>query len=311
MAFPDTPIRALYAATAAVLQSQVRFGHNIYADDWDALVILDACRVDALREIESEYDFLTNIESRWSRGSTSKEWLENTFIEANRDETESTTYITSNYYSTELREDNWNRLGYPMAESKPVGEPVFQRLLRDDVISASDFEDFISLFDKSVYEDGKQLHPDVVTDCAITVGRENDWERLIVHYMQPHHPFIHRDQPPRAHQEPFAYLSEGGDFEIVWEGYLGNLRLALDSVKLLLENIDAEKVAITSDHGELFGEWGLTGHGVGIPHPNLRKVPWVETTASDTKSYEPEYDRTDEQASEDELHERLEALGYR
>jgi len=43
----------------------------------------------------------------------------------------------------------------------------------------------------------------------------------------------------------------------------------------------------------------------------LAEIPCVETTASDTGSYQPEYERTDERASEDELHERLEALGYR
>lgn len=311
MSLSRIPIRTLYATIAAVLQSRIRFGHNIYSEDWDALIILDACRVDALREVQHEYEFLTDIESRWSRGSTSKEWLENTFIESYRDEIESTTYITSNYYSTELREDNMNRLGYPMMESEPVGEQVFQTLLQDDILYASEFGDFISLFDKSVYEDGKQLHPDVVTDCAITVGREDDWDRVIIHYMQPHHPFIQRDQPPHAHREPFSYLNDGGDFETVWEGYLDNLRLVLDSVELLLENFDADTTVITADHGELFGEWGQTGHGVGIPHPNLRKVPWVETTASDTGSHEPAYERTDKRASEDELHERLEALGYR
>ncbi len=204
-----------------------------------------------------------------------------------------------------------NRLGYPMAEDEPVGERVFKTLLQDDVLYASEFGEFISLFDRAVYEDGKQLHPEMVTDCAITVGRESDWDRLIIHYMQPHHPFIQRDDPPRSHREPFAYLNDGGHFEEVWEGYLGNLRLALDAVELLLENLDAEKTVITADHGELFGELGQTGHGVGIPHPNLRKVPWVETTASDTGSYEPEYERTEERAAEDELQERLEALGYR
>lgn len=311
MSLENLPIRGLYASKAAVVQSWLHFGDNIYTEDWDALIILDACRVDALCEIQDEYSFLTDIESRWSRGSTSKEWLENTFIEPYREKIESTTYVTSNYYSTELREENMDRLGYPMVKNKVVGEKVFQALLRDDVIPASDFGNFISLFDKSVYEDGKQLHPDRVTDYAITASRENDPSQLIVHYMQPHHPFIQHNDPPRAHQEPFAYLNDGGDFDTVWEGYLGNLRLVLDSVEILLENLDAEKTIITSDHGELFGEWGLTGHGVGIPHPNLRKVPWVETIASDTGSHEPDSEITSEHASEEEIHERLEALGYK
>lgn len=82
----------------------------------------------------------------------------------------------------------------------------------------------------------------------------------------------------------------------------------LDYVETLLSNVDAETVAITADHGELFGKY-LHSHPVGVIHPNLRKVPWAITTATDTQNYNPEM-REAERASEQELQERLAALGY-
>jgi len=303
-------LKDLYAATAAIVQSKIRFGHNIYTEDWDALIILDACRVDALREVASEYEFLTDIESRWSRGSTSKEWLENTFVENHIDEIRSTTYVTANYYSTEMRENKLNRLNYPMCDGEFNNNKRFEEYISNDIALASDFGAFIDLFDKEIDEDELQLHPEVVTDHAVTAGRETDWSRMVIHYMQPHHPFLHSNDSPRWHREPFAYLNDGGDFDKVWQGYLDNLRLVLDSVRCLLKNLDAEKTIITADHGELFGEWGLSGHGVGIPHPSLRKVPWAHTSAYDSMEHTPKTSVPVNKLSKRAVEEQLEALGY-
>lgn len=47
--------------------SYYTIGFNVLDEDWDVLVVLDACRV------VSEYEWLSTPEARWSRGSTSKE----------------------------------------------------------------------------------------------------------------------------------------------------------------------------------------------------------------------------------------------
>lgn len=119
--------------------------------------------------------------------------------------------------------------------------------------------------------------PDLVTAKAIEISREREPDRLIVHYMQPHTPYISeaidRGKLYEYENSPFNYLKGGGDKSLVWDSYLKNLELALDSVETLLCNIDSDKTVITADHGELFGEWGLHSHIYGIPHPNLRSVP--------------------------------------
>lgn len=95
------------------------------------------------------------------------------------------------------------------------------------------------------------------------------------------------------------------------EHVLKLLLQALEAVDTLLENLDAQRVAITADHGEAFGERhrGVRGYGhrAGTSHSAIRQVPWVTTTATDRETHDPEI----ETASDDQDTEgRLSALGY-
>ncbi|TKX74502.1 hypothetical protein EXE46_09090 [Halorubrum sp. GN11_10-6_MGM] len=81
-------------------------------------------------------------------------------------------------------------------------------------------------------------------------------------------------------------------------------------MELLLDNIDAERVVITADHGEAFGEYGFYWHKVACPLPIVRQVPWIETTAEDTGGYEPDGWDKSEKKNETCINERLKALGY-
>jgi hypothetical protein len=54
-------------------------GIDIFEEDWDNLIILDACRYDALRAVLPEYDLDGALESRISRGSATPEFLRGCF----------------------------------------------------------------------------------------------------------------------------------------------------------------------------------------------------------------------------------------
>ncbi|ELZ04979.1 hypothetical protein C481_03482 [Natrialba asiatica DSM 12278] len=95
--------------------------------------------------------------------------------------------------------------------------------------------------------------------------------------------------------------------EAVWSQYISELESVIDSVGTLLENFDADRVVITSDHGEAFGEWLGYKHRGGTIHPHVRRVPWAVTTATDTHTYAPELDLKE---TEMEREKMLEALGY-
>jgi hypothetical protein len=81
-------------------------------------------------------------------------------------------------------------------------------------------------------------------------------------------------------------------------------------IELLLENLDAGTVVISADHGNAMGQWGQYGHPDGVPIAPLRNVPWVETTATDTGRYDPDSVEDRESTTTDEVHSRLNDLGY-
>jgi len=82
----------------------------------------------------------------------------------------------------------------------------------------------------------------------------------------------------------------------------------LDDIELLLDNIDAEKVVVSADDGEAFGEYGIYSHYTGSLHPHIRYVPWVTTSATDSESYQPIVEA--KESANVSTEENLEALGY-
>jgi chemotaxis signal transduction protein len=100
-----------------------------------------------------------------------------------------------------------------------------------------------------------------------------------------------------------------GDRDEIWEAYIENLRYVLDSVEILLENIDAGKVVITSDHGNAMGEWGVYEHPLGVPIDSVKNVPWYETTAIDNGTRTPASSER-EYTDDSEVESQLKSLGY-
>jgi len=107
----------------------------------------------------------------------------------------------------------------------------------------------------------------------------------------------------------------------VWRAFRANYRYVLDDVALLLDSVDADRIVLTADHGNAFGEWGLWGHPDRIPIRVLREVPWIVTSASDSGEYEPDLalttpERTDDAGADEadptdeQVADRLAALGY-
>lgn len=264
-------------------------GRNVYDADWDVLVLLDACRVDLLTEVQDEYDFLGRIDTFDSLGSSTWEWMPRTFENVPESELERTAYVCANPFSGHFLE-------------------------------ADDFAVLDEVWRYAWDKDLGTVPPRPVTDRAISVGRSEQPERLIVHYIQPHTPLIGSEASPRLNVENFGGPAERvvlDDWKLihlgeraldgVWADYRDNLRLVLDDVTLLRKNIDAERFVVSSDHGNAAGEFGIYGHPANIPLPCLRAVPWVETTASDERTHAPaHYDRS----GQGNIEERLSALGY-
>jgi arylsulfatase A-like enzyme len=154
----------------------------------------------------------------------------------------------------------------------------------------------------------------VITDRVIDNYRKREPGRLVVHYLRPHVPYrsnaLDEGRPLHDYErDPWAYLKNGGEFANVWEAYLDDLQMVLDEIKLILRNIDAD-VILTSDHGDMFGEFGyLYSHPPGFFHPAVRKVPLVNLDARNIDAYEPSHTEPITEETGD-VEEHLRKLGY-
>lgn len=306
-------MQSLYCSYLGIwytVTSRVEPGTNIYEEEWDALIILDACRVDALRAVADEYDFLDadEIGARWSVGCSSYEWMVKTFTEDYLPEIRETAHVTANGFAEPVFEENI----YGPSVAVPFGWP------KREVVDAADFAVLEHAWRHGRDERLGNVPPSYLTDRAIDVGRSTDAERLLVHYAQPHAPYMagpaaeDRDPTP-VEADPWPPLRRGdADYDEVWELYLDNLRFVLDEVASLLENVDADRVVLTADHGEAIGEWKVHGHPDGLPLPVIKKVPWAVTSATDTGERTPTAapDRSADAAAAD-LEQHLADLGYR
>ncbi len=267
-------------------------GRPIYDTEWDAMIVLDACRPDLLAEVTDEYDFLPDeIRTSYSVGSSSPRWHQGNFTETYREEMGRTALVTSNPWS-------------------------------EEILSAADFLLLDEVWRYAWDDDAGTVHPRPITDRAITAGREHSPDRLIAHYMQPHFPSIPDPLGSELDLENWGEKWDGNVWQQLeagelsraraWESYRANLRHVLDDVETLLSNLDAERVVVTADHGNAFGEWDVYGHPHDVHLPVLRSVPWVDCSATDTHTHEPALDepRAQVDTGEEDVQDRLKDLGY-
>lgn len=273
-------------------------GEEFITDDWDVLVLLDACRPDLLFDCDLPTGKLT---TRYSAGGESWEFMEANFSGR---ELHDTVYITSNPHAYNLL--------------------------------AGTFHYIHNLLEEAWDDELGTVPPNAVTEVARRAVECFPQKRLIVHYMQPHYPFIGEtgqeiDQSAISPGEPGTNSQGGANPWTRLQNCDGNLSrdTVLKAYKENHEIIAAElfdlveatrgKVVITADHANLTGERGwplpvrLYGHPAGFKHPALRRVPWIEIDNGARPEIEAE-DSIGEQQERDisdtEVKDQLRALGY-
>jgi len=279
---------------------------DVMGEDWDTLIVLDACRADLFEQHVnlSDYD---EYRREVSRGSTTLEWVEQNFADESYGDT---VYITTNPYVS---------------------------------LAAGDaFHELVELWVDEFDDELNTVPPDRVVSAARRAHEEYPHKRVVVHFMQPHHPFVPspelqfdgwhvaeyddwREDAGNTTDEndgtgvgtPWEALSKGMvSCETVWNAYGSNLDLALDAVDDLLGDIEG-RVVVTSDHGNMLGErtfpfpLRVYGHPIGIRNSELVEVPWAVIQRGNRR--EVEVDSTYSVGSEHEvtIEDRLEALGYK
>ena len=261
----------------------------IWEGDWDLLIILDCCRSNWMEAVASDFDWIDTIDEAYSIASHSREWMNKTFDNKHKKEMAKTIYITGNHYA-------------------------------ENCLNPNDFEllENVNSY-KDVLENSPVPPAHVVTDRAISLGRKYDTDRFIVHYMQPHKPFIKRhgtrynvsiESEWSLDEELYRNYFAGGISKSELEmKFIQNLDYVLLEVEHLLNNFDAKNVVITSDHGQALGERFLWDHSPSVHHQSMRSVPWVQTTAVDRKTIEPKTYDTGAYDTE-QIRNNLEKLGY-
>lgn len=270
-------------------------GTRVMDEDWDNLILLDACRYDMFAD---QVDMDGELQSRISLGSTSEEFLERNFGDGTFHDT---VYVNTN--------------------------PYLPRLDLDD----GTFHAVVDLLDEWDSELGT-IRPQTVVEAAKNAHAEYPNKRLIIHFMQPHIPFIGQtgkniagegwtaDDAEETKRSIWSHLrsgDDGVDIETVWEAYHENLDLVLSHVESLLGSVSG-KTIISSDHGNLVGERlspiptkRKYGHPYGVYASELVKVPWYVIELGDRRVIRSESPVATQSHSKETIEKRLQALGYK
>lgn len=269
-------------------------GTDLFSEDWDNLLILDACRYDMFAD---QYDIPGRLESRKSRGASTPEFLYGNFHGRTLQDT---VYVTSNPH-----------------------------IYRNREIYDLDLHAVHNVWQEDGWDDeyGTVL-PETMSKYAMEIAEEYPNKRLIVHYMQPHYPFItdsnafYDVSQAIADTESPNFWQElmKGELDIqsedLWRAYRENLDYVLESVGNVLGELRG-KTVVTSDHGNMIGEraWPIPveewGHPPGIYTEQLIKVPWLIVDGEERREINAEQsEESESDVAEEVVKDRLEELGY-
>jgi len=246
--------------------------------EWDILILLDACRYDYFKRVNPYHGVLTQFDQGCIG---TKQYMQMNF--QNRD--------CSNIVF----------INHLISFKKWLDERSFYKVIYVD----------------KVYWDNNfgAVFPEPITKVALEAIKKYPTKRFVVHYQQPHLPFLDRGREIvklRTKKEieytnniigaiakylnrmknifppiPFWYLEKlfgknAGIGEIFfdegWDGLKKSYTYNINRVLKAVEEIvklKNKKIVITSDHGKVIGEYLQFSHGFW-KHKLVTTVPWFE-----------------------------------
>lgn len=269
---------------------------DIMSEDWDNLILLDACRFDAFQDVAS--DLPGDLKMVKSKASATDEFLRANFLDR---ELYDTVYVTAN----------------------PQLYRIENGIYQVEPINVS-FHKQIDVWQDHWHDEHRTVMPDVVTEAAIDAARQYPDKRLIVHYLQPHAPYVGKtgkEELPTEYLDFWASF-QNGKFDVSLEtaknAYIENLELVLPYASELLSVLEG-KTVITADHGELLGERDSPipirrfGHPAHTDLPALVEVPWFVSESGPRREIvtsSPTPEKGDETPDSEVVKDRLRDLGY-
>lgn len=271
---------------------------DVVSEDWDILILLDACRYDYFEEV---CEFTGILESRISPAGSSNTFIKRSF--AGRD-LHDTVYVTANPYVTEVPDGTFHA--------------VHDAPLQDG-------------FDPDL----GTVPPEEVTGAALDAANKYPNKRLIIHYMQPHMPPLGPTAELLDSEFGLKGMRMGREgpvdgtniYDIARKGlierntvrqcYRETLNIVLNEIEDLLPSI-CGKTVLSADHGEFLGERCVLdrqdrfGHGninKQPRHEKLLKVPWFILPSNERREIQSDPPTTAQPKAEPSM-EQLRALGY-
>ncbi|MCQ6254055.1 hypothetical protein [Methanocaldococcus sp.] len=246
-------------------------GIYIFNEQWDNLIILDACRYDIFKEEFKNRKTKGKLEYRISRG------------------TDTPSFLMENFNSKE----KYNDIIYLSTN------PYVEKLLKGK------FYKIVSVWKECLDKRYTGVPPKILYEYAVYYMKKYSNKKLIIHFTQPHSPYPNGTGETYAKEFTSAFLKEkifklrykldNNYYVETWpyiglktlkvdklkEGYRENLKLDIPYIKKLI-NILPGRTIVTADHGEAFGERlhpllpiKVYGHPPNVRIPALVKVPWL------------------------------------
>jgi len=251
-------------------------GVFIMKEDWDNLIILDACRYDMFVKVNW---IEGKLEKKISRGSHTWMFLKENFKGRTYLDT---VYVSSNPFILDFQ-DSFHKVIYVAPEEE--------------------LERYGTVLPETVFAE------------ALKAQKDYPHKRLIIHFLQPHDPFIGETRFNKE-DNPFYMLAKGKiGKEHLMKAYEDNLKAVLIYVEKLLKELSG-KTIITSDHGESFGAKvkffpvRIYGHSgprikelIEVPWLTVEKYPRKKIIIGEKSSFIEEFD-------DNKIYKHLQALGY-
>jgi len=269
-------------------------GISVVEEDWDNLIVLDACRADLFEEV-ADLDEFDEYRRVTSNASNTTPWTQKNFAGRALGDI---VYVTSNPVTSKEAPNAFHEL-------------------REVWVDGYDPE-------------SHSILPGPVVEETLAAQEDHGDKRLVAHFMQPHMPFVPRpDLIYRTHWRPgdvdspeadppnnIWHALELGevDRDEVWEGYRENLAFVLDDAIDLAHELPGRTV-IMSDHGNMLGERTIPpirvyGHPPGLRCPELVTVPWAVIESEPRPEIVDEGAHSSTQMGEQVIEQRLHNLGY-
>jgi len=267
---------------------------------WDTLIILDACRYDYFA-MRYPHFFEGKLKKLKSPASWTYNWLPKVFGD---------TYNITVYSA------------HPGINSRGTGR-------RMGYVASDHFKKIVDVWDLGWDPEVGTVHPSKINEAVLNDLKDGKFVgKNLIWYIQPHSPWIGKTRlsEPRDNWNDKKALGElirkfkSGEvsWSLLQQAYSDNLDLVLEHVSQLLPHLPG-KTVITSDHGELLGEWNRFGHPGHLVLTKLREVPWLEVdnvlrVESKIQETQAEMSERNNQAGSEEDQEkmmkRLKQLGY-